>query len=88
MEQPSFNRLWIAYTSYVLVKRDYLIDWNAFTVDVIKVSFDDENDANFEFFKEYTKRNLDDQMEIINNKLGELKKYGASNDFDPEGYTE
>jgi len=88
IEKPKFRRLCIAYASYVLVKHDYLDDWNKFTIDILKESIEQNNDEDLHYFKEYTKRNLDDQIILIKNELNEYKDYKKNSEHDYEGFKE
>jgi ppGpp synthetase/RelA/SpoT-type nucleotidyltranferase len=88
IEKPNFKRLCIAYASYVLIKHDYLNDWNEFTSDVLKESIDKNNKIDLHFFKNYTKRNLDDQMALIKSELDEAKKYKETSEIDTKGFEE
>ena len=88
IEKPNFKRLCIAYASYVLIKHDYLNDWNEFTSDILKESIDKNNKIDLHFFKNYTKRNLDDQMALIKSELDEAKKYKETSEIDTKGFEE
>lgn len=88
IEKPNFKRLCIAYASYVLIKHDYLDDWNKFTFDILRESIHKNNKEDLRFFKDYTKRNLDDQMSLIKSELEEVEKYKETSEVDTAGFEE
>jgi hypothetical protein len=88
IQKPNFKRLCIAYASYVLIKHDYLDDWNQFTTDILKESILKNNNKDLDFFKEYTKRNLDDQIILIKNEIKEYKKFKKQAEIGTEGFEE
>lgn len=66
---PSFERVCIAYASYLLVNPNYLKDWSNFTLDVIDNDSLIKSQTNLEYYREYIKRNLEDQIELIKSEI-------------------
>lgn len=88
IEKPNFKRLCIAYASYVLTKHEYLNDWNNFTSDILDHLITQENFEEIKYFKEYTKKNLNEQLRLLENELDEVGKYKSENSNDLEGFNE
>ncbi len=88
IEKPNFKRLCIAYASYVLIKHDYLNDWNKYTSDILKQLINRKDFDQIKYFGEYTKRNLKEQLRLIESEFEEISNYRNENGDDYEGYNE
>lgn len=88
IEKPNFKRLCIAYASYVLIKHDYLNDWNRYTNDILNDLIEKRDFKQIKFFKNYTQKNLQEQLVLLQDELKEISKYKADNSNDLEGYKE
>lgn len=88
IEKPNFKRLCIAYASYVLIKHDYLNDWNKYTSDILDDLIKNKDFEQIKYFKNYTQKNLQEQLRLLESELSEISKYRAENVTDFEGYDE
>lgn len=88
IEKPNFNRLCIAYASYVLIKHDYLNDWNRFTKNILDDCIKRKAHQQVQYYSNYIQRNLEDQMRLLDNELSEIEKYRNENSNDLEGFNE
>ncbi len=88
IEKPNFKRLCIAYASYVLIKHDYLLDWNRYTNDILDELIEQKDYNQIKYFKEYTQRNLQEQLRLLESELVEISQYREENVHDFEGYDE
>ena len=88
IEKPNFKRLCIAYASYVLIKHDYLNDWNRYTSDILDELIEKKDFEQIKYFKNYTKNNLQEQLRLLESELSEISKYREENTSDFEGYDE
>lgn len=66
---PTFERICIAYASYLLVNPSYLKDWSNFTLDVIEDDSLIKSQTNLEYYREYIKRNIEDQIKLIKSEI-------------------
>lgn len=87
IEKPNYKRVCIAYASYMLVNHDYLEDWSKFTLDIINDNKIAKTQSNLDFYTEYIKRNLTDQMDMIKSEISEFNKYSGS-DINNDGLKE
>lgn len=88
IEKPNFKRLCIAYASYVLIRHDYLLDWDRYTTFILKELIELKDYEQIKYFKEYTQRNLQEQLRLLENELTEITLYREENVHDFEGYDE
>lgn len=88
IEKPNFKRLCIAYASYVLIKHDYLNDWNKYTSDILDELVEKKDFEQIKYFKNYTQNNLQEQLRLLESELSEISKYQEENSSDIEGYNE
>lgn len=66
---PTFERVCIAYASYLLINPNYLKDWSNFTLDVIFNDSLNKSQTNLKYYEEYIKRNLKDQIDLIKSEI-------------------
>lgn len=66
---PTFERVCIAYASYLLINPNYLKDWSNFTLDVIFNDSLNKTQTNLKYYEEYIKRNLKDQIDLIKSEI-------------------
>lgn len=88
IEKPNFKRLCIAYASYVLIRHDYLLDWNRYTSYILDELIEQKDYDQIKYFKEYTQRNLQEQLRLLESELAEITLYREENVHDFEGYDE
>ncbi len=88
IEKPNFKRLCIAYASYVLIKHDYLNDWNRYTSDILDELVEKKDFEQIKYFKNYTQNNLQEQLRLLESELSEISKYQEENSSDIEGHNE
>lgn len=88
IEKPNFNRICIAYASYVLIKHDYLNDWNHITSDLIDYSLKKKNIKDLEFYRAYTMDNLAEQLKLTQSELKQFRTYEEDGHLDTENFDE
>jgi len=88
LEKPNFNRLCLAYASYVLIKHDYMNDWSKFTSDLIEYFIEKEDYNNIKFYRNYIQRNLTLQLDLLSNDFKEMEDYKNQNTLDYSEYEE
>ena len=75
IERPNFKKICVAYASYMMVKHDYLNDWSDFVKDIIDYDLKSKKKESFNLYKDYFRRNLDNQIELISNEILEVKEH-------------
>jgi len=88
LEKPNFQRLCVAYASYVLIKHDYMNDWYNFTSDILEYFIDNEDYKNIRKYRDYTINNLKEQIELLSGEINEMEEYKNLNKSDLNGYGE
>lgn len=88
IEKPNFKRLCIAYASYVLIKHDYLEDWNHFIDVIIEKSKRERKFRRERDFRNYKRENLQEQLKILKTEVKEIRQYQKENSEDVYGYAE
>lgn len=88
IEKPNFKRLCIAYASYVLIKHDYLQDWNKYTSEILDELISKKDFSQIKYFRDYTQRNLQEQLRLLESEIADIEKYKEENASDFEGYDE
>lgn len=88
IEKPTFKRLCIAYASYVLIKHDYLEDWNYFIDIIIKEATIERKFREEKAFRDYKRENLEEQLKILKSEIKDIKEYQMENSADIYGYKE
>lgn len=81
IENPNYKKICIAYSSYTLIKHDYLEDWSSLAKDIIKDSKSDKS-KNPAIYSDLIKRNLKDQLELIDSEIKEINNHLANSDTD------
>jgi len=79
IERPNFKKICVAYASYMMVKHDYLNDWSNFVKDIIDYDLMNKKKESFNLYKDYFKRNLNNQVELISNEIKEVKQHIDNN---------
>lgn len=74
IESPNYKKICIAYSSYILIKHDYLEDWSLFAKDILKDGHDDDG-RSLKIYADLIARNLKDQEEILSNEIEEISKH-------------
>lgn len=88
IEKPNFNRLCVAYASYVLIKHDYMNDWSKFTSDIIEYFIEKEDYNKIKFYRNYIQSNLTLQIDLLGNDFKEMEDYRSHNTLDYSEYEE
>lgn len=79
IENPKFKEVCIAYASYMMIKHDYLEDWNYFASKILKSESKHGEIKSYNTYKDLIDRNLTDQQELINSEIDEINNH-LSND--------
>ncbi|WP_373708157.1 hypothetical protein [Kaistella sp.] len=87
IEKPKFKRMCLAYASYVMIHHDYLNDWNDIILDLLKLKQINSNENNNNLL-EYFKRNLHDQVKLIEQEMEEVNKYEQNADVNLDSLKE
>ena len=74
IEKPNFKRICIAYASYMMVKHNYQNDWNNYAMDVMDYEGKEGTFRNFDIYKDYVQRNINEQIKLVANEVTELNK--------------
>jgi ppGpp synthetase/RelA/SpoT-type nucleotidyltranferase len=77
LETPNFNRLCVAYASYMMVKHDYLSDWHNLTHSCISESAQQGDLEFYTFFNQYAQDSIENERELVSE---ELKQLGVEHD--------
>ncbi|WP_408033069.1 RelA/SpoT domain-containing protein [Tenacibaculum xiamenense] len=81
IEKPNFKKLSIAYKSYLLIKHDYMNDWDKLTSDILDHYMKKETHDKIIFYKEYIQHNLSFQIDLLNNEFKKEKKSKNKADY-------
>lgn len=72
IEKPSFKKVCVAYSSYMLLKHDYIEDyWNLFAKEIIELGDMSRNSV----YEEYIRRNLEDVNRQLDKEIKEVNMY-------------
>lgn len=74
ISKPNFNRVCVAYASYMMTKHDYLKDWNRFAIDILQHDSKHGKRSKFKLYDNIISRNLEDQMALLVSESDELTK--------------
>lgn len=87
IEKPNFKRMCMSYASYLLIQHDYLEDWNSF---IIKLLNSDNSNISKKFRNiiEYSKRNLNLQVQLIDKELEQIRMYEKEKSVNTESLIE
>jgi ppGpp synthetase/RelA/SpoT-type nucleotidyltranferase len=90
IEKPNFNRVCIAYASYMMMRHDYLEDWSRYAKDILTHDSESGETKVFNLYNDVIKRNLKDQMELRSSETDELLKHlkGKNDAMSHEGIKE
>ncbi|WP_340153942.1 RelA/SpoT domain-containing protein [uncultured Marivirga sp.] len=79
IEKPKFKEICIAYASYMMIKHDYLDDWNFFAKKILRTESKLGGIKSYNTFKDFIDRNLHDQQKLINSELDEINNHVGEN---------
>ncbi len=86
IEKPNFKKLSIAYKSYLLIKHDYMNDWDKLTSDILDHYMKKEDNDKIISYKEYIQSNLSFQIDLLNSEF--KKETKSKNKADYSEYEE
>ncbi len=75
IENPKFKEVSIAYASYMMIKHDYLDDWNYFAKKILKSESKHGEIQSYNTYKDFIDRNLTEQQELIASELDEINEH-------------
>jgi ppGpp synthetase/RelA/SpoT-type nucleotidyltranferase len=79
IEKPNFKKICIAYSSYMLIKHDYLEEyWNLFAKEIISL----EDVRGLTIYKDYIQRNLEDVNSQLGKEIEEIDNYLKTHEND------
>jgi hypothetical protein len=79
IEKPNFKKICIAYSSYMLIKHDYLEEyWNLFAKEIISL----EDGRGLTIYKDYIQRNLEDVNSQLGKEIEEIDNYLKTHEND------
>jgi ppGpp synthetase/RelA/SpoT-type nucleotidyltranferase len=79
IEKPNFKRLCMAYASYVLIKHDYINDWNKYTSEILDELILSQDYEIIKYFINYIDSNLKEQQRILQSEIDEFLKFRTEN---------
>ncbi|MCP4457981.1 MAG: hypothetical protein GY816_08155 [Cytophagales bacterium] len=79
IENPKFKEICVAYASYMMIKHDYLDDWNFFANKILKSESKHGVIKSYNTYKDFIDRNLTDQQDLINSELDEINNHVGKN---------
>lgn len=75
IENPKFKEVCIAYASYMMIKHDYLDDWNYFAYKILKSESKHGEIKSYNTYKDFIDRNLTDQQKLIKSEINEINEH-------------
>ncbi len=75
IENPKFKEVCIAYASYMMIKHDYLDDWNYFAKKTLKSESKHGKIQSYNTYKNFIDRNLVEQQELIKSEIEEINNH-------------
>lgn len=75
IENPKFKEVCIAYASYMMIKHDYLDDWNYFAKKTLRSESKHGLIHSYNTYKDLIDRNLKEQQELINSEISEIQNH-------------
>jgi len=84
VDKATFKNLCIAYSNYILIKHEYLSDWNKIVEDVMKFNIESGNKKEFEYYYDYVERNITHSSDQIGKELDELNAIFKEHDQDKD----
>ena len=82
IDNPKFREVCMAYASYMMIKHDYLDDWNYFASKILKRESKSGQIKSFNTYRDFVDRNLVDQRELIQTEINEINSRINNNTFD------
>ncbi len=73
IERPKFKEICIAYASYMMIKHDYLDDWNFFARKILKSEAKNGEIKSYNTYRDFIDRNLTDQQDLLNAEIDEIE---------------
>ncbi|WP_176829784.1 RelA/SpoT domain-containing protein [Tenacibaculum sp. MAR_2009_124] len=74
IEKPNFKKLSVAYKSSLLIKHDYMNDWDTITSDILEYYVEKDDNTKITFYKDYIQKNLSFQINLLNSEFKVLNK--------------
>ncbi len=82
IENPKFKEVCIAYASYMMIKHDYLDDWNYFAKKTLKSESKHGVIQSYNTYKNFIDRNLVEQQDLIKSEIEEINsRLSGSNEI-------
>lgn len=75
IDKPKFKEICIAYASYMMIKHDYLDDWNFFANKILKAESKHGAIKSYNTYKNFIDRNLDDQQNLLESEIEEINRH-------------
>lgn len=75
IENPKFKEVCIAYASYMMIKHDYLDDWNYFAKKTLRSESKHGAIQSYNTYKDLIDRNLKEQQELIISEISEIQNH-------------
>ncbi len=75
IENPKFKEVCIAYSSYMMIKHNYLDDWNFFARKILKSESKHGEIKSYNTYKDFIDRNLNDQNQLIKSEIQEINNH-------------
>jgi len=75
IENPKFKEVCVAYASYMMIKHDYLDDWNYFAKKTLRSESKNGEIKSYNTYKDLVDRNLKEQQDLITSELKEIEKH-------------
>ncbi|MEQ8553289.1 MAG: hypothetical protein RIC06_23020 [Cyclobacteriaceae bacterium] len=80
IDKPKFKEICIAYASYMMIKHDYLDDWNFFANKVLRAESKHGVIKSYNTYKNFIERNLDDQQNLFKSEIEEINRHLENNE--------
>ena len=75
IENPKFKEVCVAYASYMMIKHDYLDDWNYFANKILRSESRHGEIKSYNTYKDFIDRNLTDQQNLIDSEIKEINNH-------------
>jgi ppGpp synthetase/RelA/SpoT-type nucleotidyltranferase len=75
IDKPKFKEICIAYASYMMIKHDYLDDWNFFANKILKAESKHGVIKSYNTYKNFIDRNLNDQRNLLESEIEEINRH-------------
>lgn len=80
IDKPKFKEICVAYASYMMIKHDYLDDWNFFANKVLRAESKHGVIKSYNTYKNFIERNLDDQQNLFESEIEEINRHLETNE--------